>query len=149
MTYRMSVSMFLVLCLACLTACASRSMPSDPAHVAPTHPSASIAVYVSLMDNKIESSLVTFYVGHPYHFAVTNRGKTPRDFLIKTEVQGPNPHGPYNQLLHISSAIPPGASRSFTYIFSIIAPQSAVEFVTRLPGSGSPGPQLPVQVEQG
>jgi hypothetical protein len=107
------------------------------------------AVCVTLMDSKIESSHVTFFVGYPYNFVVTNNGKVPHDFIIKTEPQGPNPGGLYDEILYIARAIPPGASRSFVYAFPITAPQSAVEFATSLADPADAGVLLPVQVEPG
>jgi hypothetical protein len=149
MNVRRMIGAFLFLSVTCLTACASRSVPADPPHVAPTKPAACPGVCVTLTDNKIESSRVTFNVGHAAYFVVTNKGKAPTNFVIMTEPQGPNPAGSYNRILYITSATPPGSSRSFTYAFPIIAPQSTVEFASDLVDPGDPVVQLPIQVDLG
>ncbi len=149
MNFRRITGVFLVLSVACLTACASRSAPTDPPQVTPTNPAACPGVCVTLTGNKIESSRVTFNVGDASYFVVTNNGKAPANFIIMTEPQGPNPAGSYNKILYITGAVPPGSSRSFTYAFPIIAPQSTVEFASDLVDPGDPGVQLPIQVDLG
>jgi hypothetical protein len=149
MNYRMIVGMVLVLYLAGLTACTNRSTLADPAHLDPTDPPACDAVCVTLTDTEIESSRVTFTAGKTFYFVVTNEGKVPSNFIISTEPQGPDPTSQYNPILYISSTIPPGASRNFTFAFPITAPQGAVEFANTLVDPGDPGVRLPVQVEMG
>lgn len=149
MNYRMIAGVLLVLYLAGFTACTNRSTPADPAHLDPVDPPACNAVCVTLTDIKIESSRVTFSAGEPYYFVVTNEGKAPSNFIITAELQGPNLGSQYNPILYISSTIPPGASRNFTFAFPITAPQGAVEFATTLVDPGGPGVLLPVQVELG
>ena len=90
MNFRRMIGAFLVLSVACLTACASRSAPADPPHVSPRNPAACFGVCVTLTDNEIESSRVTFTVGDTSYFVVTNKGKAPTNFIIMTEPQGPN-----------------------------------------------------------
>jgi len=149
MTYRKSAGLLLVLCFACLTACASRSTTADAAHVTPTGSPSCIGVCVTLTDSEIESSRVTFIAAERYDFVVTNNSKAPNTFIIELAPPGPDVGSAYNEILFLSSEISPGASRSFTYAFPIIAPQSALAFATRLPGPGGTGPLLPVQVRQG
>jgi hypothetical protein len=149
MNYRMIAGVLLVLYLAGLTACTNRSTLADPAHLDPTDPPACNAACVTLTDTKIESSRVTFTAGEPYYFVVTNEGKVPSNFIITAEPQILNPGSQYNPILYISSTIPPGASRNFTFAFPITAPQGAVEFATTLVDPGGPGVLLPVQVELG
>ena len=149
MNYQMIASVLLVLYLAGLTACTNPSSPADPAHLDPTDPPACNAVCVTLTDTKIESSRVTFSAGDPYYFVVANEGKVPSNFIITAEPQILNPGSQSNPILYISSTIPPGASRNFTYAFPITAPQGAVEFATPLVDPGGPGVLLPVQVELG
>jgi hypothetical protein len=115
----------------------------------PTDPPACNAACVTLTDTKIASSRVTFTAGEPYYFVVTNEGKVPSNFIITAELQILNPGSQYNPILYISSTIPPGASRNFTFAFPITAPQGAVEFATTLVDPGGPGVLLPVQVELG
>jgi hypothetical protein len=149
MNYRMIAGVLLILYLAGLTACTNRSTPADPVHLDPTDPPACNAACVTLTDTKIESSRVTFTAGEPYYFVVTNEGKVPSNFIITAEPQILNPGSQYNPILYISSTIPPGASRNFTFAFPITAPQGAVEFATTLVDPGGPGVLLPVQVELG
>ncbi len=149
MNYRMIAGVLLALYLAGLTACTNRSTLVDPAHLDPTDPPACNATCVTLTDTKIESSRVTFTAGEPYYFVVTNEGKDPSNFIITAEPQGPNPGSQYDPIHYISSTIPPGASRNFTFAFPITAPQGAVEFATTLVDPGGPGVLLPVQVELG
>jgi hypothetical protein len=75
MNYRMHIGVLLVLCLAYLTACMRGSRPPDPPHVAPPDPPACHAVCVTITDNEIASSRVTFLAGRAYSFVVTNQGK--------------------------------------------------------------------------
>ncbi len=147
MTYRKRIGVLLVLCFACLTACASRSMPAHTAQGTPTDSLACTGVCVTLTDSEIASSRVSFIAAERYDFVVTNDGKAPKHFIIELAPPGPDVGSASNKILFLSSEISPGASRSFPYAFPIIAPQSALAFVTRLPGSGGPGPLLPVQVE--
>jgi hypothetical protein len=147
MNYRKSIGVCLVLCLACLSACASTSAPSDPPSVSPADPLPCNAVCVTLTDNTIESSQVTFTAGVSYSFVVRNKGKAPNNFIIQSIPQGPG--GPYNQILYMVSAIPPGESWSFVFNFPITAGQTAIEFSTTLDDGSGSGVVLPVQADLG
>jgi len=147
MNYRKGIGVCLVLCLACFTACASTSAPADPPSVSPADPLACNAVCATLTDNTIESAQVTFIAGVSYSFVVTNKGKAPHNFIIQSIPQGPG--GPYNEILYMMNAIPPGESRSFIFNFPITAPQTAIEFSTTLDDGSGSVVLLPVQANLG
>src|SRR6185436_15584459 len=66
---------------------AATEVPAQPAitDAAPTT-GKSTQVDITLLDNKIESSLTTFQVGVPYTFVVTNTGRHAHNFNISTPV---------------------------------------------------------------
>ena len=98
---RITLLVFMVGIMILVTACggsapAATQAPTQPAATeAPAQPAATEApvssgapttVDVTLTDNKIESSLISFQVGVPYTFVITNAGNRGHNFNISTPV---------------------------------------------------------------
>jgi len=61
--------------------------PAQPAATEAVAPSGgATTVTITLVDNKIESSLTTFQVGVPYTFVISNAGRHAHNFNINTPV---------------------------------------------------------------
>jgi hypothetical protein len=142
-------ALFMVVLAACGSGGSTSNTSTAPTPVTPD----SHQVNVTITDNSITSSIRTFKTAISYNFVVTNKGHAPHDFIIKERAKGPNPGPlPHDGVLYVlsSTQLTPGATRSFSYVFPITAPQTNVQFTTHLAGpGGSEEPFIPVQVVLG
>lgn len=131
MNYRLALSIFLVGILALLTACGSFATPSS-SQTSPTpanssqpgqaSPTGGQTVYVNLFDDKIESSMMRFAPGTPYHYVVTNKGHQPYTFTMMSQdreqaMAHMTQQEQHQAALFMSNPIMPGQTIMFDYTF--------------------------------
>ena len=134
-------------------------IPAQPAATeAPAQPAATEAVAssggattvtITLVDNKIESSLTTFQVGVPYTFVITNAGRHAHNFNINTPVSvvGSLDNALSTALLAVDqSQLNPGATATADYTFPDSAAGAQLEFSCLIRRHYDDGMLLPITV---
>ncbi|HEV8189955.1 MAG TPA: hypothetical protein VGP82_00475 [Ktedonobacterales bacterium] len=98
---------------------------------------------VTLSEFKIESSLITFKVGVPYHFVVTNSGTTTHEFMagpISVE-NAPEDARDAAKLFEVSE-LEPGQAGTQDYTFTQPYPAGTLEFSCHVGGHFEQGMKL-------
>jgi len=118
-----------------------------------TNPDGSVDVKVTLSDFKIESSLVSFQVGVPYHFNITNEGNVPHELMIMEPMMAGMEGMTMEEmdamaLTHVEEDdLPPGATYTLDYTFTEPAPAGGLEFSCHIEGHYEAGMLLPITVK--
>ncbi|MBO0779464.1 MAG: hypothetical protein J2P37_11615 [Ktedonobacteraceae bacterium] len=132
----------LLLCIVVLAAC-GRSSQAKTAEV-----------QITLSDFRIASSLMAFIPGVPYHFTVTNRGKTAHELILMSSMMKTMPMSgmPMSTMekmaLTAVGTMKPGETRTFDYTFVSSTAGPHPELSCRLPGHYEAGMRLDVTVGQ-
>lgn len=138
---------------------AATEVPAQPASTeAPAQPATTEAVAssggattvtITLVDNKIESSLTTFKVGVPYTFVITNTGHHAHNFNISTPVSiaGSLENAQSTALLAVDqSQLGSGANTTVEYTFPDSAAGTKLEFSCLIRRHYEDGMLLPITV---
>jgi len=117
-----------------------------------TNPDGSVNVNVTLTDFRIDSSLVSFEVGVPYHFIITNEGQVNHELMIMEPMMaGMNmtmEEMDAMALAHVEEEdLTPGATRTLDYTFTEPAPSGSLEFSCHIEGHYEAGMVLPITVK--
>ncbi|MGI8691265.1 MAG: hypothetical protein ACR2M3_22010 [Thermomicrobiales bacterium] len=108
-------------------------------------------VTIALSDFKITASQMTFVVGVPYRFVITNMSKTPHEFAIAP----PMPMGQAMSdaemhkaaLLHVdANELPTGKAMTVIYTFTDPAATRQLEFGCHIIGHYDAGMHTPITV---
>ena len=125
-----------------LAACGGSSSPS-PNTVVTT-------VQVKETEFAITSSLTSFSTGTPYHFVVTNMGKTTHEFMIMPRPMGAMSGTSMDDMDHMALAsisnVNPGETKTLDYTFPSSTAGSHPEFACYLPGHYEAGMKRDVTV---
>ena len=127
--------------LAVLAACSSSSASSS------TKP---VDVNVTLTEFKIDSSVIDFQQGVPYHFIVTNKGSVAHEFLISPPLsdQVTSEDAQKQSLVSIlSDKLTSGATVTADYTFAKAYPAGSLEMSCHLPGHYDGGMHTPITVK--
>ena len=117
-----------------------------------TNPDGSVNVDVTLTDFAIDSSLVSFEVGVPYHFIITNEGEDEHELMIM-EPMMPGTEMSMEEMDEMAFAVveeddlPPGATYTLDYTFTEPAPAGSLEFSCHIQGHYEAGMLLPINVK--
>lgn len=114
-----------------------------------TKPSGMQQVQIKETDFKIVSSVTTFSPGTPYHFVVTNDGKTAHEFMILPKSEGNMAMGMgdmHKISLALIDMIDPGQTKTLDYTFPSSAVGSHPEFACYMPGHYDAGMKEKVSV---
>jgi len=114
-----------------------------------TAPSGMQQVQVKETDFKIVSSVTTFSPGTPYHFVVTNDGKTAHEFMILPKSEGNMEMGMgdmHKISLALIDMIDPGQTKTLDYTFPSSTVGSHPEFACYMPGHYDAGMKEKVTV---
>lgn len=106
-------------------------------------------VEVTLVDNKIQSSLTEFKVGIPYNFVITNEGRREHNFHISTPVSiaGSLDNAASTALLSVVEAqIPLGSTYMVNFTFPESAAGAPLEFSCLIPKHYQMGMYLGITV---
>jgi len=118
-----------------------------------TNPDGSVNVNVTLTDFGIESSLVTFDVGVPYHFIVTNEGAVAHELMLMEPMMAGMEDMTMEEmdamaLAHVEEDdLPPGATQTLDYTFTEPAPAGGLEMSCHIEGHYEAGMKLPITVK--
>lgn len=116
-----------------------------------TTSSRTISVQVTETDFHIASSVMTFRPGIPYHFVVTNTGRTAHEFMIMPKAEGKMNGMSMDDMdklaLAMIETIPPGETKTLDYTFPSSATSSHPEFACYFPGHYEAGMKLDVTVQ--
>jgi len=117
-----------------------------------TNPDGSVNVDVTLTDFGIESSLVTFEVGVPYHFIVTNEGAVAHEVMImEPMMEGMDMDMEEMDAMALAyveeDELPPGATQTLDYTFTEPAPAGSLELSCHIEGHYEAGMKLPITVK--
>lgn len=117
-----------------------------------TNPDGSVNVNVTLTDFRIDSSLVSFEVGVPYHFIITNEGQVNHELMIMEPMMaGMNmtmEEMDAMALAHVEEEdLTPGATQTLDYTFTEPAPAGSLEFSCHIEGHYEAGMVLPITVK--
>ena len=112
-------------------------------------------VQITLTEFGIESSLTDFERGVPYRFVVTNAGSVEHEFMIMPPlsademVMGMDMMGLDEMALAMIEAadLPAGATASYDYTFTEVAPAGTLEFACHTPGHYEANMKLPIIVK--
>jgi|SRR5450755_372528 hypothetical protein len=129
MKSRFAFGSLLVGILVFLAACGSNApsqasqMPANTSQSGQVSPTGAQTVHVNLFDNKIESSMMTFSSGTPYHYVVTNKGHQTYTFAMmsqnREQAMGHMTLQERHQAaLFMGDSIMPGQTMMFDYTFS-------------------------------
>jgi len=161
---RIALFVFMVSMMVLVTACggsapAATQAPTPPAATeAPAQPpaiespassGAATTVEVTLIDNKIESSLTSFQVGVPYTFVITNAGRHGHNFNISTPVSvaGSLQDALKTALLAVDQdQLGAGASVTVEYTFPASAAGANLEFSCLIRRHYDDGMWLPITI---
>ena len=161
---RIALFVFMVSMMVLATACggsapAATQAPTQPAATeAPAQPpaiespassGAATTVEVTLIDNKIESSLTSFQVGVPYTFVITNAGRHGHNFNISTPVSvaGSLQDALKTALLAVDQdQLGAGASVTVEYTFPASAAGANLEFSCLIRRHYDDGMWLPITI---
>jgi len=117
-----------------------------------TNPDGSVNVDVTLTDFGIESSLVTFDVGVPYHFIITNEGAVNHELMIM-EPMMPGMDMTMEEMDAMALAfveedeLTPGVTQTLDYTFTEPAPAGSLEFSCHIEGHYEAGMVMPITVK--
>ena len=117
-----------------------------------TNPDGSVNVEVTLTDFGIDSSLVSFEVGVPYHFIITNEGQVNHELMIM-EPMMPGMDMSMEEMDAMALAyveedeLPPGATQTLDYTFTKPAPAGTLELDCHIEGHYEAGMLLPITVQ--
>ncbi len=108
-------------------------------------------MYVNLFDNRIESSMMTFAPGTPYHYVVTNKGQQPYLFAMMSQGrEQAMEHMTLQERQHTAlfmgrSTIMPGQTMLFDYTFpsSMMGMGQHLEFACYQQGQNQVHMRLP------
>ena len=175
MKKRFGAGLLFVLCVTLLTACGSTSqMNRSQTNTSPTRTSQTsmgqmnmgqtsasptsmseakaVNVQIALTDFHITSSITTFSAGVPYHFVVTNHGKTVHELVLMSttmktmNMSGMSMRNTDEMALASLMAINPGETKTVDYTFTLQAAGAHPEFSCHLPGHYEMGMHLDVAV---
>lgn len=112
-------------------------------------------VTITLTDFEIQSSVTEFKTGVSYRFTVTNAGKVAHEFMIMPPLTAEqmSMHMDMAELDKMALAmireddLPPGATKSFEYMFTQAAPSGTLEFACHVPGHYEAGMKLSITVK--
>lgn len=112
-------------------------------------------VQITLTEFGIESSLTDFERGVPYRFVVTNAGSVEHEFMIMPPLSademgmGMDMMGLDEMALAMIEAadLPAGATASYDYTFTEVAPAGTLEFACHTPGHYEANMKLPIIVK--
>ena len=97
-------------------------------------------VQVTLVDYKILPAITTFYVGVPYQFVVTNKGKVDHMFMIAPPMSDSMMmSNMYGSALAYLIDVAPGQTLTLNYTFTKAS--SHLEFASHFSGHGFSGSQ--------
>jgi uncharacterized cupredoxin-like copper-binding protein len=108
-------------------------------------------VPVTLSDFKVSSSTTTFSAGTPYHFVVTNNGKTVHELMVLPSMEGMGSMSMddmHKQSLAMIDSIAPGESKTVNITFPSSSVGSSLELACHLPGHYEAGMKLPITVSK-
>lgn len=117
-----------------------------------TNPDGSVNVDVTLTDFGIESSLVTFDVGVPYHFIITNEGAVNHELMIM-EPMMPGMDMTMEEMDAMALAfveedeLTPGVTQTLDYTFTEPVPAGSLEFSCHIEGHYEAGMVMPITVK--
>ena len=112
-------------------------------------------VKITLKEFGIESSMTEFQTGVPYHFVVTNEGAVEHEIMLMPPLME-DQMGMAMDMEELdktalamieASELPPGATASFDYTFTEVAPAGTLEFACHIPGHYESGSKLPITVK--
>ncbi len=108
-------------------------------------------VQITETEFKIVSSVKTFSPGTPYHFVITNTGKTTHEFMMmpksESSMSGMSMQNMDKIALVALDNISPGETKTLDYSFPSSAANSHPEFACYLPGHYEAGMKLDVTVK--
>jgi len=107
-------------------------------------------VNVTLSEMKVQSSLTTFSPGVVYHFAVSNKGTMPHEFLIMAPTTDQASVAAQRQLALVSIAssdLQPGTTKTVDYTFTKAYPDGSLEMACHLPGHYEAGMHTSIAVK--
>lgn len=128
---------------------ATEAPAQPPAIESPASSGAATTVEVTLIDNKIESSLTSFQVGVPYTFVITNAGRHGHNFNISTPVSvvGSLQDALKTALLAVDQdQLGAGASVTVEYTFPASAAGANLEFSCLIRRHYDDGMWLPITI---
>jgi uncharacterized cupredoxin-like copper-binding protein len=164
--YRFALAVFFVALLGLGVACGSSTTSSSsqpgqtPAPISssqPTQvsPAGMHMVYVTLFDDRIESSMMSFVQGTPYHFVVTDQGHSPYTFAMMSqdreqEMEHMTLDERHHAALFMDDSIMPGQSKTFDYTFrqSMMGMGQHLEFACYQQGQNQVHMRLPFTAAQ-
>jgi len=117
-----------------------------------TNPDGSVNVDVTLTDFGIDSSLISFEVGVPYHFIITNEGEDEHELMIMEPMMA-GIEMSMEEMDEMALAVveeddlPPGATYTLDYTFTEPAPAGSLEFSCHIPGHYEAGMLLSITVK--
>ena len=112
-------------------------------------------VKITLTEFGIESSMTEFQTGVPYHFVATNAGAVEHEIMIMPPLME-DQMGMATDMEELdksalamieASELPAGATASFDYTFTEVAPAGTLEFACHIPGHYEAGSKLPITVK--
>ncbi len=152
MKYRLVLGLFLVPFLVLLVACGSSTAPSgsQPGQASPTEVQ---TVNVTLFDDHMNSSMMSFAAGTPYHFVVTNNGHQPYAFAMMSqgreqEMEHMSMAERQQASLYMINTIAPGHTMSFDYTFGSSMMGQHLEFACYVQDGNQVHTRLPFTMQQ-
>jgi uncharacterized cupredoxin-like copper-binding protein len=110
-------------------------------------------VTVTLYDNRIESSQMTFTPSVRYHVTAVNKGTINHELMLMPQVMGPGMASmPMEQLDHMALArtgdMAPSATKTFDYTFPSAMTGRQLEFGCYYPGHYASGMHMPITINK-
>lgn len=105
-------------------------------------------VQIKLSEYKIDTSLMSFVPGKPYHFMIRNTGKTAHEFMIMPKAEGSMSSMSMGDMMDLAKVdtIAPGQMKTFDYIFPSSTAGSHPQFACYYPGHYEAGMKHDVTV---
>ncbi len=149
MKRQFGMGVLLALFILLIAACGGSGGSTTGGERGNTAPSGMQQVQVKETDFKIVSSVTTFSPGTPYHFVVTNDGKTAHEFMILPKSEGNMEMGMgdmHKISLALIDMIDPGQTKTLDYTFPSSTVGSHPEFACYMPGHYDAGMKEKVTV---
>src|SRR5260370_3419083 len=149
MKRQFGMGVLLALFILLIAACGGSGGSTTGGERGNTAPSGMQQVQVKETDFKIVSSVTTFSPGTPYHFVVTNDGKTAHEFMILPKSEGNMEMGMgdmHKISLALLDMIDPGQTKTLDYTFPSSTVGSHPEFACYMPGHYDAGMKEKVTV---
>jgi len=118
----------------------------------PTSSPGTQTVNVTLFDDHISASMMSFVAGTPYHFVVANNGQQPYTFAMMSqdreqEMEHMSMTERHQAALYMDNSIAPGQTMSFDYTFASSMMGQHLEFACYQQGGNQVHMRLPFTMQ--